>query len=47
MSPNTGTFLSGVLISWLDNNPLASCSFINLDFLLPQIAYSDDKAYHF
>ena len=36
-------FLNGVLIPKLLNNPSASCSFINLDFLLPQIAHFDDS----
>ena len=42
-SPNNGILLNGVLIPKLLNNPSASCSFINLDFLLPQIAHFDDS----
>ena len=41
MSPNTGVLLKGVLIPTLLNNPLASCSFINFVFLLPQEAHFD------
>ena len=44
MFPNSGTLLKGVLIPKLLNNPYASCSFINLDFLLPHAAQFDDKA---
>ena len=43
MSPNSGTLLKGVLIARLINNPFASCSFINLDFLLPHAAHFDDR----
>ena len=38
---NNRILLNGVLIPKLLNNPFASCSFINLDFLL---AHSNDKA---
>ena len=41
ISPNIGILLNGALIPNLLNNPFASCSFINLDFLLPHIAYFD------
>ena len=45
---NNEILLSGVLIPKLLNNPSASCSFINLDFLLPHTAHFDNKAkYHF
>ena len=43
MSPNNGLLFSVVLIVRLLNNPFASCSFINLDFLLPHIAHFDDR----
>ena len=43
MSPNTGILLKGVLIPTLLNIPLASCSFINFDLLLPQTAHFDDS----
>ena len=33
---NNGILLKGVLISKLLNRPFASCSFKNLDFLIPQ-----------
>ena len=35
-----GILLNGVLRL---NNPFVSCSFVNLDFLLPHIAHFDDK----
>ena len=38
MSPNNGILLSDILRPKLLNNPFASCSFINLDFLLPHTA---------
>ena len=41
---NNGVLLNGVLIHKLINNPFASCSLINLDFLLPQTTHFDDKA---
>ena len=41
MLANKGILLSGVLIPKLLNNPLASCSLINIDFLLPYIAHFD------
>ena len=41
---NNGILLKGVLIPKLFNNPSASCSFINLDFLLLQTTHFDDKA---
>ena len=40
---NNEILLKGVLIPKLLNNPFASCSFINLDFLLPRTACFDDK----
>ena len=43
MSPNNGILLNDVLRPKLLNIPFASCSFINLDFLLPNIAYFDDN----
>ena len=43
MLPNTGILLRGVLIPILLNTPLASCSFINFDFILPQTAHFDDS----
>ena len=43
-SPNNGILLKGVLIPKLLNNPSASCSFINIDFLLPYTAQFYDKA---
>ena len=41
MWPNNGTLLNGVLRPKLLNNPFASCSLINLNFLLPQTEHSD------
>ena len=41
--PNNEILLNGVLIPKLLNNPLASCSFINPDFLLPHVAHFDDR----
>ena len=41
---NNGILFSGFLIPKLLNNPSASCSFINRDFLLPQATHFDDKA---
>ena len=43
MSLNNGILLNGILIPKLLNNPFASCSFINLDFLLPHTAHFDDR----
>ena len=43
MSPNNGILLNGVLRLKLLNNPFASCSFINPDFLLPHTAHFDDN----
>ena len=40
---NNGVLLKGVLIPKSLNNHFASCSFINLDFLLPYTAHFDDK----
>ena len=40
--PSNEILLRRVLIPKLLNNPFASCSFINLDFLLPHIAHFDD-----
>ena len=39
MSSDNGILLDGVLRPKLLHNPLASCSLINLDFLLPHIAH--------
>ena len=52
MSPNNGILLNGVLRRRLINNPFASCSFINLDFLLPHTTHFDNYIvlpffYHF
>ena len=44
MSPNNGILLNGVLITKILNNPFASCSFINHDFLLLYIAHFDDNS---
>ena len=41
MSPNNEILLKGVLIRKLLNNPFASCSLINFDFLLQHIAHFD------
>ena len=41
--PSTGILLKGVLIPTLLNIPLASCSFINLDFLLPHTTHFHDS----
>ena len=43
ISPNNGILLNGVLITKLLNNSLASCSLINLDFLPPHIAHSNNS----
>ena len=43
MPPNNGILLNGVLKLKLLNNPFASCSFINLDFLLPHTAHFDNN----
>ena len=43
MSPNNGILFNGVLGPKLLINPFASCSFINIDFLLPHTAYFDDN----
>ena len=40
---NNGILLNGVLIPRLDNNPPASCYFINLEFLLQHTAHFDEK----
>ena len=40
MLPNNGNLLNGFLRSKLLNDPFASCSFINLDFLLPHTVHS-------
>ena len=39
MSPNNGILPNRVLRPKLFNNPFASCSFTNLDFLIPQSAH--------
>ena len=43
MSPNNGILFNGVLRPKLLNNPFASCSFINLDFLLLRTAHFDNN----
>ena len=43
MSLNNGILFNGVFKPKLCNNPFASCSFINLDFLLSRIAHFDDN----
>ena len=43
MSPNNGILFNGVLIPKLLNNPFASCSFMNLEFLLPHTAHFDNN----
>ena len=45
MSPNSGTLPKDVLIPILLNNTFASCSFINLEILLPHSTHFDD-IYH-
>ena len=42
MSPNNGILFSNVLKP-KPLNPFASCSFINLEFLLPHTAHFDNK----
>ena len=41
ISPNTGILFNGVLRPKLLNNPFASCSLLNFDFLLPHIEHVD------
>ena len=41
MSPNNGILFNGVLRPKLLNNPFASYSLINLDFLPPHLAHID------
>ena len=43
MPPNNGILLKGVLKPKLLNNPFGSCSFTNLDFLLPHAAHFNDN----
>ena len=43
MSPNNEILLNGVLRPRLLNIPLASCSIIILDFLLPDTTHFDDN----
>ena len=43
MSPNNWILLSGVLRPKLLNIPFASCSFINLDYLVPHIEHFDNN----
>ena len=43
MSPNNGILLNGVLRPKILNIPLASCSFINSDFLLPHTTHFYDS----
>ena len=43
MPPNNGILLKGVLRPKLLNNPFDSCSFTNLDFLLPHTAHFNDN----
>ena len=42
ISPNIATLLNGVLTPNLLNSPFASWFLINLDFLLPHVAYFDN-----
>ena len=41
MPPSNRILFSGVLIPKLLNKPFASCSFTNLDFLIPHTAHFD------
>ena len=43
MSPNNEILLNGVLRPKILNSPFASCSFINLDFLLPHTTHFDNN----
>ena len=43
MSPNNGILLNGTLKPKLLNIPFVSCTFRNLDFLLPHTVHFDDK----
>ena len=43
MSPNIGILLNGVLRPTPLNNPFASCSSINLDFLLLYMRHFDNN----
>ena len=43
MSPNSGILLNGVLRPKLLNISFASCSLINLDFLVPHRAHFHDR----
>ena len=43
MPLNNGILFNGVLRPRLDNNPSASCFFINFEFLLPHTAHFDDN----
>ena len=43
MSPNNETLLNVVLRPKLLNISFASCSFLNLDFLLPHATHFDDS----
>ena len=43
MSPNNRILFNGVLTPKQLSNPFASCSFTNLDFLLPHTAHFDDN----
>ena len=43
ISPNNGILLNGVFRPKLLNNPLATFSLINLDFLLLHIAHFDNS----
>ena len=43
MSPNKGILLNGVLRPKLLSIPFASCSFINLDILLPHTAHFNNN----
>ena len=43
MPPNNGILFNGVLRTKLLNIPFASCSFINLDSLLPHTAHFDNS----
>ena len=41
--PNNGILIGGVLIHELLNNLFASCSFTDLDVLLPHMTHFDDN----
>ena len=43
MSPNNGILHNGILRPKLLSIPFASCTYINLEFLLPHTAHFDDN----